>query len=179
MRNSGFLLAPKDTILLMGGALIMVIYGKPGIVEVSYDIVQQVIIFDWTSFLISLPDIQELHQKALETAQLKDCQYYIAETSKVITALPQEVIQWWGGTQVPKLASIGLKAIVTVVPDNAIASMSTTSWQSEVIGTVIMKNVKTLPEAFAVVHDLRLNAAFNHKASQEANSTTPEHEQGQ
>ncbi|MCG8377549.1 MAG: hypothetical protein MI702_13820, partial [Chlorobiales bacterium] len=70
--------------------------------------------------------------------------------------LPGEVVDWWGETWVPKLVEAGLKAIVTVVPSNAIAHMSTDSWQTKVTGGITQKNVKTLEEAHALVHQLRL-----------------------
>jgi hypothetical protein len=133
----------------------MVIYTNPRYITVSYDERNQVVLFDWTNFAISLADIQELHAKALDTARKHQCYYYIAETSKVRTALSQEIIQWWGQTWVPTLVKAGLQAIVTVVPSSAIANLSTKSWQTQVVDGITMKNVTTLQEAIAFTNSLR------------------------
>jgi hypothetical protein len=133
----------------------MEIYSKPGCITVSYDEVDHVVIFDWTKFVVALDEIKELHQKALKIAQERDCYDYIAETSKVKSALPQPVIEWWGQEWVPELVKAGLRSITTVVPSSAIAKLSTRSWQTEVVDGITMKNVQTLQEAKAFVNELR------------------------
>lgn len=136
----------------------MEIYSKPGYITVSYDEADHVIIFDWTKFTVTLDEIKELHQKALKTAQERKCYDYIAETSKVRTALPQPVIKWWGQEWIPELVKAGLRSITTVVPSSAIAKLSTRSWQTEVIEGITMKNVQSLQEAKAFVNELRQQA---------------------
>lgn len=109
------------------------------------------IVFDWSSFSIKLGEIMILHEKALAAARDEHALYYIADTSKVRDVLPQEVIQWWGQVWVPKLIQARLCAIVTVVPPSALASLSTRSWQAEVVGGILLSNTATFEEAVAAV----------------------------
>ena len=133
----------------------MLIYEKPGCVRVEYKPVGGYILLDWTSFMIQMAEIQELHQKTLAAAKQYHCYYYLAETSRVRTVFLKEIIRWWGDVWVPKLAEAGLKAIVTVVPESALALLSTRSWQAEVTQGITMKNVKTLAEAIAAIRELQ------------------------
>jgi hypothetical protein len=133
----------------------MIIYEKPGYIQVVHRPELNYIVFDWTNFLVTLAEIKELHQKALATAQEKHCYYYVAETSRVTTTLRPEVIRWWADEWVASMAAAGIRGIVTVVPKAAIAALSTHSWQSQVINGIEMKNVKSLAEAEAVIQQLR------------------------
>jgi hypothetical protein len=53
----------------------------------------------------------------------------------------------WGSTWVPELARFGLKSIVTVVPEKALAKLSTGTWQRQVVNGIAMTNVTTLADA--------------------------------
>lgn len=133
----------------------MVVYDKPGYIQVVYDSAENIMVFDWTSFMVTLPEIQELHRKALEMARKKLCLDFVAETSRVQNVLRQDVIEWWGNVWVPELVKAGLRSIVTVVPTKAISQLSTASWQAKVVGPITMKNVASFAEAKAAVHELR------------------------
>jgi hypothetical protein len=135
----------------------MLIYEKPNFIQVVYYPEKNYIVFDWTDFLVTLEDIQELHTKALATAQANNCYYYIADTSKVHTVLRQEVLRWWGDVWVPRLTEAGLKP-VTVVPTSALGLLSTRSWQADVVGGITMINVKTFAEAETAVRKLQEGA---------------------
>ncbi len=128
-----------------------VIFEKPGYLTVTHNSEKNYIMFDWTNFCISLEDIKEAHKKALDAAKMQRCYNYIAETSRVKNALSQDVLTWFG-TWVPVLSNYGLKAIITVIPASAVASLSTTSWQKNVVGGISMVNVKTLSEAEAALN---------------------------
>lgn len=134
----------------------MIIYEKPQHIQVVYHPNKNFIVFDWTDFTVTLAEIQELHEKALATAQEKRCYYYIAETSKVRNVLPQQVVKWWGQVWVPKMVEAGLQAIVTVLSTSALATRSTHAWQAEVIGGITMIDVRTFSAAEAVIKDLQL-----------------------
>jgi len=136
----------------------MILYDKPGFIEVVHRAAGGYILFDWTSFMVTLEEIQELHRKALEGLHQHRCPYYVAETSKVRNVLRQEVIEWWQGW-VPKLVTGGLRAIVTVVPASAIASLSTRSWQAEINNGIVLKNVRSLAEAESSIQVLRAGNA--------------------
>lgn len=133
----------------------MIIYEKPHYIQVVYHPDKNFIVFDWTDFMVTLNEIKELHEKALITAQEKNCYYYIAETSKVRTVLRQQVISWWGEVWVPKLVEAGLQAIVTVVPTSTLATLSTYDWQGVVVSGIMMKNVKDFAEAEIVIKELQ------------------------
>lgn len=136
----------------------MIIYEKPGYIQVVHRAELNYIVFDWTDFLVTLEEIQELHQKALTVAQQKQCHYYVAETSKVSTVLRSEVIKWWADEWVPAMAAANIRGIITVVPKSAIAALSTHSWQSQVINGINMKNVRNIEEAEAQIEELRQTA---------------------
>jgi hypothetical protein len=89
---------------------------------VSHNRTKNYILFDWSNFNVTLAEIQAAHAKALDAARRTSCHTYIADTSRVANTLRQDVIEWWGGTWVPELARYGLRSIVTVVPDRALAS---------------------------------------------------------
>jgi hypothetical protein len=128
-----------------------VLFEKPGRVVVSYDARKDYVLFDWSSFNVTLDEIQTLHQKALDGAKRHNCRTYIADTSKVRNALPQDVVGWWSGTWVPVLAGYGLRTIVTVLPTSAVANMSTTSWQRQVVDGIATINVTSLAEAESAI----------------------------
>jgi hypothetical protein len=130
-----------------------IIYQKPGYLTVSHNSEKNYILFDWTNFGVSLEEIKEAHKKALDTAKISRCYSYIAETSKVKNALSQEVLAWFG-TWVPVLNQYGLKEIITVVPASAVAKLSTSSWQKNVVAGISMVNVKTLEEAEATLNQI-------------------------
>jgi hypothetical protein len=129
------------------GATVKAIYEKPGHLVVSHNPAKNYILFDWTNFNVTLDEIRSAHKQALDAAKGADCRTYIADTSKVANTLRQDVIEWWGGTWVPELARYGLKAIVTVVPEKALAKLSTGTWQKQVVSGIAMTNVSTLAEA--------------------------------
>jgi hypothetical protein len=133
----------------------MIIHEIPSYVRLSYNSEKNYILFDWTDFDVTLDEIKVLHQKALDTALQTGCFYFIAETSKVKTILRKEVVRWFGEVWVPKLAAAGLKAIVTVVPDIGLATLSTRHWQAGVVASIKMKNVTNLAEAEAFLEDLQ------------------------
>ena len=134
----------------------MVIYHKPGIVQVTYHPVWNLIGLDWDSFSISLDDLKDLHEKTLAAAIEKRCYYFVAETSRVRTVFSEDCITWWVDEWVAKLSAAGLKAIVTVVPESALATMSNSAWQSEVVvAGITMKNVKNWLEALQAVKALQ------------------------
>lgn len=128
----------------------MVIYKKEGFITVKYDAMNHVIIFDWINFVIPLKELQELFEKTLKASREKQCFKYIAETSKVSSALRKDAVEWWGNVWVPVLDKAGLKCIITVLPQSAIANMSTRSWQQEVVGNIVMQNVKSLDDAIKI-----------------------------
>ncbi len=109
------------------------------------------IVFDWSSFTIKLHEIESVHEAALATALKERCLYYLADTSRVRDVLPQDVIQWWGRSWVPKLGQAGVRAIVTVTPTSALAALSTRSWQAEVLRGITMLNVPTFAQADAAI----------------------------
>ena len=74
----------------------MEIYRKEKFVTVRYDSQNHVIIYGWLNFTIPLEELQELFKKALEVSKEKQCFRYIAETSKVSTALRKDAVEWWG-----------------------------------------------------------------------------------
>lgn len=133
----------------------MVVYDKPGYVQVRYQPADNIMVFDWTNFMVTLEEIQDLHGKALDAARKKLCWDFVAETSRVQNVLRQDVIEWWGTVWVPELVKAGLRSIVTVVPTKAISQLSTQSWQAKVVGPITMKNVATFAEAKAVIKELR------------------------
>ena len=134
----------------------MVIYHRPGIVQVTHHPVWNLIALDWDSFSISLDDLKDLHQKTLDVACEKQCYYFVAETSRVRTVFSEDCITWWVNEWVAKLSAAGLKAIVTVVPESALATMSNNAWQSEVVvAGITMKNVKNWLEALQAVKALQ------------------------
>jgi hypothetical protein len=129
------------------GADVTVVFEKAGYLVISYDATKDYILFDWTSFNVTLDEIKMAHQKALETAKRHNCRNYVADTSKVTNALRQDIISWWGSTWVPILAAFGLRAVITVLPKSALANMSTSSWQRQVVDGIQMINVASRADA--------------------------------
>jgi hypothetical protein len=130
---------------------VTVVVNKPGKITVSYNAAKDYVLFDWTSFNVTLDEIKAVHEDALATAKRHNCRNYIADTSRVTNALRQEIIAWWGTTWVPTLATFGLRTIVTVPPSSAIATMSTGSWQRQVVNGIAMLNAASLAEAEATL----------------------------
>jgi hypothetical protein len=132
----------------------MVVYEKRGHVVVSHARKANYIHFDWSNFYVTLDEIKTLHAAALERARASECFYYVADTAKVKNALRQDVIQWWGEVWVPILAKYGLKAIITVVPQAALAQLSTKRWQGHVmVQGIELVEVTSLTEAEAFIRN--------------------------
>jgi hypothetical protein len=143
--------AVTSATISLRGATMNAIYEKPGYLVVSHNRAKNYILFDWTNFNVTLDEIRSAHDQALEAARRADCRTYIADTSRVANTLRQEVVDWWGATWVPELAKFGLKSIVTVVPERALAKLSTTTWQRQVVAGIAMTNVSSMAEAEAQV----------------------------
>jgi hypothetical protein len=126
---------------------VTVVYDKPGYLVISHNAAKDYILFDWTSFNVTLDEIKMAHEKALEAAKRYNCRHYVADTSKVTNALRQDIIAWWGSTWVPTLAKFGIRTVATVLPKSAVATMSTTSWQRQVVEGIQMINVASRAEA--------------------------------
>jgi hypothetical protein len=139
--------AVSSTDHCLRGATVDAIYEKPGYLVISHNRAKNYILFDWTNFNVTLDEIKSAHTKALETARRTGCRTYIADTSKVANTLRQEVIDWWGSTWVPELSNFGLRSIVTVVPERALAKLSTNTWQRQVVAGIAMTNVASIAEA--------------------------------
>jgi hypothetical protein len=137
----------KTMQLYFKGGFMTTVYEKPNCLKISYNPEKNYVICNWDNYTISLEEIKEGFQKALDAAKANKCYFYIAETSKVKNVIRQEIIEWWGGTYIPELVKYGIKAIVTVVPSSALATLSNKDWQKQVIGGIAMFNVKTLAEA--------------------------------
>jgi hypothetical protein len=133
------------------------IFEKAGHIEVTYNERKRYVLFHWTSFYVTLDEIQELHRKALDFARTQRCVDYVADTLKVTNALPQPVVQWWGETWVPTLSAYGLRSIITIVPKAAMAMLSTHRWQKHVKSGIAMANVNSRLEAESMLG--ALNAA--------------------
>jgi hypothetical protein len=127
------------------------IFEKAGYITVTHNAVGDYVLFDWTNFMVTLDEIKTLHEKALTTARRHNCRNYVADTVKVTTTLRPEVVAWWGSTWVPVLAEYGLRAIVTVIPTSAVATLSTSNWQRQVISGITMLNVRSLRQAEEVL----------------------------
>jgi hypothetical protein len=133
------------------GADVTVVFEKPGYLVVSYNAAKDYILFDWANFNVTLDEIKVAHLKALEAAKRHDCRHYVADTSKVTNALRQDIISWWGSVWVPTLARFGLRSVVTVLPKSAVATMSTNSWQRQVVDGIQMINVASRADAESVL----------------------------
>jgi hypothetical protein len=71
----------------------------------------------------------------------------IADTSRVANTLRQDVIERWGGMWVPELARVGLRSLVTAVPERALAKLSTNTGQRQAVNGSTSSNVSTLAGA--------------------------------
>lgn len=136
----------------------MIVHEVPGYIRVSYDEAKDYVLFDWTDFAVTLDQIKAIHEKALAAAQQKHCSYYVAETSKVKNVLRQDVVAWFG-EWFPKMAAGNIRAIATVIPSSALANLSTRNWQSEVVGSITLKNTANLAEAEAFIKELKATKA--------------------
>ena len=128
-----------------------IIFEKPNVIVVSHNPDKNYILFDWTNFGVSLEEIKALHTAALDVAKRLGCHDYVAETSKVTNTLRQDVVAWFGDTWLPVLTKFGLRNIVTVVPKGAIATLSTKSWQRQIVGGINVINVASLADAEAAL----------------------------
>lgn len=138
------------------GDMVRIIHETPNRVQARHCAEDGYIIFDWSSFAISLDEIRTLHEESLAAVVKERCLFYIADTSKVRDVFAQEVIEWWGHTWVPKLREAGLLAIVTVVPSSELAALSTRSWQAEVQDGISMLNTPNLANALGAIKILQM-----------------------
>jgi hypothetical protein len=136
----------------------VLVYEKPGCVQISYLPDKNIILLDWDTFGITRDELGELHEKALQTARANNCHYYLADTSRVRDAFDVDIVKWWGTVWVPKLVKGGIRGIVTVAPASAIATMSTRSWQSQLVAGIFTKNVQSRASALATIAELRNGA---------------------
>ncbi len=105
------------------------------------------ILFKWHKFNIDLSQLKIAHKKALKIAEDKKCFYYVADSSEAELTLTPEAIGWWRSEWVPKMREAGIKAIVTILPNNYLSLYSTNAWHLADFKNIILKNVKNLEEA--------------------------------
>jgi hypothetical protein len=135
----------------------MVVYEKPGYLQVAYEEAKGYVIFRWEKFAIPLEDIKAAHKAAWDTAKSKGCPYYIAQTASASGALLPDVVDWFTNQWVPLLRREGLTAIATIVPEtSALARISTKSWQTGDFDGIVMENVKSLEEAESLIAEIKV-----------------------
>jgi hypothetical protein len=105
--------------------------------------------FNWTHFGISLEEVRKAHYAALEVVKAKGYKVLIANTGSVEGVLYPEVISMLENEMIGKYIEGGVKAVITVVPQNALGRLSTKDWQKQIVGALTTLNVRSMTEARA------------------------------
>ena len=123
------------------------IYTNEYFLSVFHNEEMRYIILKWKSFRISFLEIKEMHQQILEYAVNNNCEIFIADTAETTSMLSEEIIYWWRGVWIDELIRRGIKMIITIIPHNITAQLSTFEWQKGEYGKIIMSNVLSLEQA--------------------------------
>ncbi len=135
------------------------IFTEKSFLKVKYYPLKGYILFKWHKLNIDLSQLRIAHKKALKIAKEKKCYYYIADTSEATLTLTPEVIGWWRYEWVPKMQEAGIKAIITILPNNFLSLYSTDDWHLADYKNIILQNVKNLDEAEILIKKLSSNSA--------------------
>jgi hypothetical protein len=129
-----------------------VIYRDEKYLTVYHNIERNYIHLKWRSFDISLNEIVVMHKSILDYAKKNKCAYYIADSAKAEHILRSEIIGWWRSIWIPEMNKAGIRAIITVTPQNSYAKLSTKEWQLGDYKTISLVNVDSLDEAEEIIH---------------------------
>lgn len=128
----------------------MTIYEKPGYVKITHQSDGNYVLFDWTNATISFEDIKEAHLKAFEVDKEKGVTCLIADCSKMKFSFTTEITNWFATEMMPRLSKeAGIKRIITVLDDSAIAKLNARSWQKA--NDIELPNVSNMPEALKLL----------------------------
>ncbi len=131
------------------------IYSHPDILTVFHNEEKNYILLKWMSFNISLSEIKHMHQTILDYAGEHDCHVYVADTCETISRLGDAIIMWWKETWISKMKENGIHLIVTILPRDIMAQLSTFEWQQGEYGGIKMVNVLTLEQANIAIETYR------------------------
>ena len=129
------------------------IYSDKCFLNVYHNEEKKYIILKWKSFRITLFEIQEMHQKILDYAIENNCEIFIADTAETKSMLNDEIIYWWRGVWIEELIKKGIKMIITIIPRDITAQLSTFEWQKGEYGKIIMSNVLSLEQAEMKIYE--------------------------
>jgi hypothetical protein len=131
------------------------IYKLDKIINVYHDEIEHYLVLRWKSFNISLDEIKKMHKSILEYAVENKSSIFIADTSETVSTLNEEIIKWWKNIWIPILINNGIKMIITILPRDIIAQMSTFEWQKADYGKIKMLNVLTIEQAQKIIKLLK------------------------
>ena len=132
-----------------------VLYNSDDVVAAHYDQPLNTIIVTWT-FLGPHDYLRPCLEAQLECAREDNAKSVIIDTSNATGVLDQSDQEWFGTTLFPEMQKAGVKAIITVTPENAIPKMASKQWQSvglqfgiDFIETGSLETAKELAQQYA------------------------------
>lgn len=131
-----------------------VIYSCKNILTVYHFPDKNYITLKWDSFSISLDEIKKMHRIVLDYAFQHKCSIYVADTSDTITTLNEDIIRWWRDSWIFEMWKKGIKAIITILPRDIMAQISTFDWQKAEYGDIKMINVMDGKQVEKIIDEL-------------------------
>ena len=131
------------------------LYHQPNIVETVYEPDTKSIIAAWQN-LGPHDYLRPCTEAQLKCARQDDAKVVIVDTSKAKGVLKQEDQEWFGTYLFPKLQAAGIKAIITIVPSDALAKLTARQWTRtgqqfgvEFIDTATLQTARQLAKQYA------------------------------
>ena len=106
-----------------------VLYDVSNTVEAVYDRNINSIVVTWTH-LGPHDHLRPCVKAQLECVKRDGAKALVVDTSNATGVLKQEDQEWFNTQLFPSLQAAGLKAIITVVPQNALTKLAARQWQS-------------------------------------------------
>lgn len=105
-----------------------VVYTQPGIVHAVYDSEMKGIVVTWEK-LGTHHYIRPCFESLVDCIQRNGVKVIIINTTKATGVVSQEDHKWFEGFLFHKLERAELKALITVIPENAFSRLSTDHWK--------------------------------------------------
>ncbi len=105
------------------------VYQQPNIVKVVYDATLKSLIVEWT-YLGPHKSIRPCTMAQLKAIQENRAKAIIVNTANATGVAKKEDLKWFDNYLFGELEKAGLKAIITVIPQDALTRLSASYWKN-------------------------------------------------
>jgi len=130
------------------------LYNEPGVVQASFDDANKTVIARWDVFPAT-GHFRPALEAQLDCVEKQGCQFIIVDVSKTQGVPTQEDQKWLGEVVFPGYEKAGLRAVVTIVPEDALTKLGASRWKKTGSDfNFAMFEVSSMADAEACIRDM-------------------------